>query len=344
MSQELFIKDTIKLWSMENCRPAVTPGEPTTVPLPEEENPSNDDILQAQRIAGALIWLSTRTRPDIAYAQSRISSMATKAPKKALEEGQRVLRYLKGTMTVGLHFKTCKYGEDVIAYTDANFAVSRSQTGSFIKLGTNAVTWRSTKQTTVARSTADSEVQAVATTEILADYIKALRESVCLPTPVLRMKCDNAAAIILSTGEGSWKTKSAANKVIAIRELVDAKLLIIDYIPTKDQCADSLTKFMKSGKEQARINVQHLGLVDVDTWLPEERIREKLSEAPPGKISTARADFHGPRICSVRVVGSASVGDPTLSTQVKQFTKNYMWRENVNYFSPQQSRSEVLNP
>ena len=189
----------------------------------------------------------------------------------------------------------------------------------------------------MARSTADSEVQAVATTEILADYIKALRESVCLPTPVLRMRCDNAAAIILSTGEGSWKTKSTANKVIAIRELVDAKMLMVDYIPTKDQCADSLTKFMKSGKEQARINVQHLGLVDVDTWLPEERIREKLSEVSSGKISTgknstARADFHGPRICSVRVVESARVGCPTLSTQVKQFTVNIILREIENYF------------
>ena len=84
------------------------------------------------------------------------------------------------------------------------------------------------KQTMVSRSTTDSEVQAVATTEILADYVKALRESVCLPTPVIRMKCDNAAAIILSKGEGSWKTKSAANKVCAIREMVEAELLIID--------------------------------------------------------------------------------------------------------------------
>ena len=203
MSQELFIKDTIKLWNMENSRPAVTPGEVTTVPLPEEENPLPHDVLQAQKIAGALIWLSTRTRPDIVYAQSRISSMATKAPKKALEEGLRVLRYLRGTAAVGLQFKRCDNSQDVIAYTDANFAVSRSQTGSFIKLGTNPITWRSVKQTMVSRSTTDSEIQAVATTEILADYVKALRESVCLPTPVIKMKCDNAAAIILSKGEGS---------------------------------------------------------------------------------------------------------------------------------------------
>ena len=89
MSQEAFIRDVLKNWEMTNCRPLVAPGEVTTVALPEEEEPDPEHILRAQRVAGSLIWLSTRTRPDIAYAQSRISSMATKAPKRAFLEGMR---------------------------------------------------------------------------------------------------------------------------------------------------------------------------------------------------------------------------------------------------------------
>ena len=77
------------------------------------------------------------------------------------------------------------------------------------------------------------------------------------------MRCDNAAAIVLSEGEGFWRTKSAANKVYAIREKVDCGTLEIEYVPTADQCADSLTKFLKSGQEQARVNVEHLGLIDL---------------------------------------------------------------------------------
>ena len=134
MSQEAFIRDVLKHWEMTNCRPLVVPGEVTTVALPEEEEPDPEDIFRAQRLAGSLIWLSTRTRPDITYAQSRISSMATKAPKRAFLEGMRALRYLNGTKDLGLQFRPCKNHQDVIAFTDANFSAKRSQTGAVVKV------------------------------------------------------------------------------------------------------------------------------------------------------------------------------------------------------------------
>ena len=93
MSKEAFVRDALKTWEMTNCRSLVVPGEETKVELPVEQNIDPDDVHRAQRLAGSLIWLSTRTRPDITYAQSRISSMATKAPKRAFLEGMRVLRY-----------------------------------------------------------------------------------------------------------------------------------------------------------------------------------------------------------------------------------------------------------
>ena len=79
-------------------------GYTTTVELPEEKEPDPEYVHRAQRLAGSLIWLSSRTRPDITYVQSRISSMMTKAPKIALMEGMGVLRYLQGTKHVGLRF------------------------------------------------------------------------------------------------------------------------------------------------------------------------------------------------------------------------------------------------
>ena len=115
-------------------------------------------------------------------------------------------------------------------------------------------------------NTAESEVQAVASTVVLADYIKALRESLCLPTPIMEIMCDNTSAIVLSTGEGSWRTKSAANKVYAVKEKVDAGKLVVTYVNTKDQCADSLTKFFKGGQDQLRVRT-HLSLLGIGKWL-----------------------------------------------------------------------------
>ena len=100
MRQELSVRDVLKTWEMTNCKSLVQPGEPgdkTQLELPVEENVAPEDVHRAQKLAGSLIWLSTRTRPDITYAQSRISSMATKAPKRAFLEGIRVLRYLNGS-------------------------------------------------------------------------------------------------------------------------------------------------------------------------------------------------------------------------------------------------------
>ena len=103
-------------------------------------------------------------------------------------EGMRVLRYLSGTKDLGLQFKPCSNHQDVVAFTDANFSAKRSQTGVVVKLGYNVVAWRSIKQTEVSVSSAESEVQALASTEVLADYIKTLRESLCLPTPVIELR------------------------------------------------------------------------------------------------------------------------------------------------------------
>ena len=200
-------------------------------------------------MAGSLIWLSTRTRPDIAYAQSRISSMATKAPCRAVLEGLRVLRYLQGTISFGLWFRACENEGGIRAYTDANFGTKRSQTGSVVKLGDNTVAWRSSKQPASVLNVAESEVHACACTANLADYVKALRESICLPTPNIEIKCDNTAAITLATGEGSWK-RSAANKVYFLREPAEFGFARVEHVSTTLQAADSLTKFLTGGTSQ----------------------------------------------------------------------------------------------
>ena len=84
---------------------------------------------------------------------------------------------------------------------------------------------------------------------------------------MVRIKCDNTAAIVLATGEGSWRTKSAANKVHQVKEKVENGLIEVFDVGTKDQCADSLTKYLKGGENQQKANKQ-LSLIDLDNWLP----------------------------------------------------------------------------
>merc|ERR1712240_828448 len=203
--------------------------------------------------------------------------------------------YLKGTKDVGLIFKPCSNSGEVIAYTDANFSGKRSQTGAAVKLGDNLVTWRSMKQSEVSMSSAESEVQALATTEVLADYIKTLRESLCLPTPLIELRCDNTAAIVLATGEGSWRTKAAANKVNAVREKVEAGSIKVSYVGTQQQCADSLAKFLRGGPDQVKAR-EHLSLVSL-----EHHTNGRGAHANACGLRTGfrTSDVFAPRICRV---------------------------------------------
>ena len=94
MNQEKFINDLSQTWKFVNCKPSCTPGVKGSSVSLEEMTPDeidSKDVHQAQKLARSLIWLSARTRPDITYAQSRISNLATTNPILALEEGKRVL-------------------------------------------------------------------------------------------------------------------------------------------------------------------------------------------------------------------------------------------------------------
>ena len=92
----------------------------------------------------------------------------------------------------------------------------------------------------------------------------------------MELMCDNTAAIVLATGEGSWRTKSAANKAYAVKEKVDCGKLVLSYVSTVDQCADSLTKFLRGGQDQLRAR-SHLSLVDLEDWLSRRGLITKAS-------------------------------------------------------------------
>ena len=70
--------------------------------LPKEV--SVDDVRAAQALTEALLWISTRSRPDISYSVSKMGQMATKAPKVTIEIGMQVLAYLSSTSGLGIEF------------------------------------------------------------------------------------------------------------------------------------------------------------------------------------------------------------------------------------------------
>ena len=82
-----------------------------TMPCPKEWDDGPEDDIQehhvreAQRVVGELLWLVTRTRPDLAFITSRLAQMVLKAPRMVAKLAEQVWRYLKATRREGLSFR-----------------------------------------------------------------------------------------------------------------------------------------------------------------------------------------------------------------------------------------------
>ena len=124
------------------------------------------DATLCKQLVGILIYL-TITRPDNSYAVHVVSQFmaAPRSPHYAVV--LKILRYLKSTIFNGLHFFSHS-SLTLQAYSDADWAgdptYRRSITGYCFLLGDSLISYRSKKQTIIARSSSEAEYKVLAAT------------------------------------------------------------------------------------------------------------------------------------------------------------------------------------
>ncbi|RVW26230.1 Retrovirus-related Pol polyprotein from transposon TNT 1-94 [Vitis vinifera] len=138
ISQRKYVLDLLTETGMLGCKPSDAPIKARNR---MESDGKPVDREKYQRLIGRLIYLS-RTRPDIAFAVSVVSQYMHSPKESHLEAVYKILRYLK----------------DWAGSADER----RSTTGYYTYVWGNLVTWRSKKQSVVARSSAEAEFRAVA--------------------------------------------------------------------------------------------------------------------------------------------------------------------------------------
>ncbi|KAJ7954112.1 Retrovirus-related Pol polyprotein from transposon TNT 1-94 [Quillaja saponaria] len=244
LSQRKYVLDLLEETGMLGCRPAHTPIEANH--KLQSDDGECVDRERYQRLVGKLLYLS-HTRPDIAYAVSVVSQFMHDPHFAHLDAVHRILRYLKSAAGKGLLFEKHK-SLKLEAYTDADWAGSlddrRSTSGYCIFVGENLVSWRSKKQTVVARSSAEAEYRAMAhgTCELL--WLKRLMEDLRLTIEKpLMLYCDNIAAINIAHNPVQHdRTKHIEIDRHFIKEKLDSKLLCIPFVRSVNQLADVFTK------------------------------------------------------------------------------------------------------
>ena len=132
--------------------------------LTSSEGKEFEDATKYRQLVGRLIYLTT-TRPDISYVVGILSRFMHKPCEGHWSAVKRVLRYLKGTQ--GIEIKYSKVDDfKLIGYLDSNFDGDKetivSTFGYIMSLGSEAVSWRSHKQSVPADSTTEAKYVAAA--------------------------------------------------------------------------------------------------------------------------------------------------------------------------------------
>ncbi|GKE09289.1 zinc finger, CCHC-type containing protein, partial [Tanacetum coccineum] len=137
-----------------------------------------------------------------------------------------------------------------LRYSDANWISdikdSRSTSGYVFTLGGAAVSWKSSKQTVIAKSTMESEFIALDKCEEEAEWLRQfVEDNPRWPKLVttISIHCDSQSAIGRAHNTMyNGKSRHIRRRHNSIRQLLSTGVISIDYVKSKDNIADSLTK------------------------------------------------------------------------------------------------------
>lgn len=134
--------------------------------------------------------------------------------------------------------------------------------GYVFTIGGRAVSWRSSKQTCIARSTMESEFIALDKAGEEAEWLREFLEDIpCWdnPVPPVPIHCDSQSAIGRALNDMyNGKSRHIRRRHNAIRQLISTGVITIDYVKSKDNIADPLTKAL--GRDQVFCLSRGMGL------------------------------------------------------------------------------------
>ena len=267
LSQTQYLKRVLQRFGMnEKTKSVSTPLAPhfqlstKMCPTTNDEKKKMECIPYANAI-GALMYAMVCTRPDISHAVSIVSRYMHNPGKEHWQAVKWILRYIYGTVDVGLKFERNKAdGNHLVGYVDSDFAGDldkrRSTTGYVFTMAGGPICWRSTLQSTVALSTTEAEYMAVTEAFKEAIWLLGLTKDFGIVQENVKVFCDSQSAICLAKNQvHHGRTKHIDVRYHFVREIVEDGNVLLQKVSTVENPADMLTKVVSGIKFQHCLNL-----------------------------------------------------------------------------------------
>ena len=242
---------------------------------PNEDSIKEEEVRKAQKDVGELLWLATRTRPDIAFVTSRMSQQILTAPRWVHNMSEITWNYLRCTPETGLWFKKdggvnldggCPSG--LQAFSDISFAPggegSTSHGAVYITWNGGLMLWRSSRQPFPTLSTAESELVESIEAFTIGDAVDTVLKEFEEPHGK-RLLIDNAAAVaLLGDGPTSWRTRHLKVRAQGLRWRITSLDWRISHVPGAQQIADVGTKPLPPQRLQELQVLMNMGVPPED--------------------------------------------------------------------------------
>jgi hypothetical protein len=196
-----------------------------------------------QQRVGSLMYATTSTRPDIAYAVHSLCKALNKPTPELMVEADRILCYLARHRSVGLTYDA--QPTPLKTFSDASWATKNSVSGWAVMWGNAAMSWGSRTQKCVSLSSCEAEL--VALSEAAKDTIYSRKfvtglDPSHLDGPTDLFTDSSSARNVSYNPELHDRMKHVARRHFFVRDMVEQFEINVPYVHTKENVADIFTK------------------------------------------------------------------------------------------------------
>jgi hypothetical protein len=269
LSQKSYVLKLLEKFSISDAKSVSVPLA-NHFKLSSDQSPKSEfEFKRMARVpysnaVGSVMYLMVCSRPDLAFSISVLSRFMSNPGETHWEAMKWLLRYIKGTCDLGIHYRKQSDGVILRGYTDSDYAGdrdNRKSTSAYVyTLCNSCISWKSQLQKIVALSS--TEVEYIAATDAIKEgiWLKGLLNEFGFVKDVVLFS-DSQSAIYLSRNPVLHnRSKHVDVKFHFIRDVISQGVVKLKKISTHFNPADVGTKVLPLNKF-----LDCLKLLNIDT-------------------------------------------------------------------------------